>query len=100
MRIEILKCDLCNREIKPGESKVVLPAVTNRKAQISAPLVLTPRGDRLHAGQPGKRCMIRMNASLYCGTSDEELHFHKGCIFAEAIERLTKYWAQTGRHIA
>ena len=95
MKINIIQCDLCGLTIK--ENPFILRPQSNRMKQIGHDVVLTPRGNRI---QGIGTVMLRMNVSLYCGTSaDEELHFHQSCIDEEAKERTQNYLQNGARHV-
>jgi hypothetical protein len=95
MKITITKCDICGKEIPHDETPFILKTGEGaKKKQVGSDIVLTPRGDRLHAGCGG-RAMIRVNASFYCGSYErnlEELHFHHACLNTEVRKRVVQFY--------
>lgn len=88
-------CDLCSNEITDDEQLFTIePGKGQKRKQVGSDIVLTPRGNRLHANSAG-RAMIRVNASFYCGSYErnlEELHFHQSCLDREVKDRILDFY--------
>ncbi len=93
--IKFIECDLCGEEIPHDETPyIITTGVGAKKKQVGSDIVLTPRGNRLHAKVAG-RAMIRVNASFYVGSYEhnlEELHFHDECLNTEVRKRVVQFF--------
>jgi hypothetical protein len=95
MKKIIISCDLCGEEIPSDETPFIIKTGEGaRKKQVGSDIILTPRGNRLHANVKGG-AMIRVNASFYCGSyasNLEELHFHHTCLNTEVRNRVVEFF--------
>ena len=85
-------CDLCDKEIQEAALDMQTLKAGGEDKQLSPPLVVTLRGDRISAAN-GK-VSIKANINFYIGTlpkSTEELHFHQLCLEQAVNRRFMKY---------